>query len=788
ENVPCVLMRFDRQFRLTYLSAQSERYTAIPVARFIGRTNREVGMPAELCDRWEAAIERVFRTGTQEETEFDLAGPSGPRTFALKFAPEFGPDREIRYVLGVSSDITARKQAELALRATDAERALILSRTPFMFTRCSRDLRYRYASSAYAEMIGRTPEQIAGRPIVEVVGPEAFEFIRPYVERVLAGQSVEYEFQYRSPDQRTRWLSVVYMPEQDETGQVVGWIASIVDVTERKRMEDELELRARQARAQAARLQAVLDSAPAMIWIAEDRDCRCITGNHAACELMRAPPQANVSLTGPTPAPIRIFKDGRELAPHELPMQRAAATGQPLQELENDIHFADGTVRTLLGNVVPTYGPDGQPDGAIAAFVDVTEFKQLAREREALLNSERAARTEAERASRMKDDFVAVLSHELRNPLNIILGWVQLLRRTNAMPAEAFEGLEAIQSSGRMLADMISDLLDLSRITAGKLRMEVRAVEIEAVVREAAEAVRPTLESKGLELAIEIAEGISPVRGDPQRLRQVLWNLLSNAAKFTERGGVRVRACQQDGYIEISVADTGHGIEPEFLEHVFERFRQADASAARRHGGLGLGLSIVRSLVELHGGTVQAASPGRGQGATFTITLPVAAVTDTEQAEGEPHPAARKVGVELDGLTLEGLTILAVDDQRESLEMVKRVLEERRAHVIVASCACEGFNMLQRVRPDVLISDIGMPGEDGYTFLRRVRALPVECGGATPAVALTAFAGLDDRQRAIACGYQAHIPKPVDVAQLIATVAGLVNRIAYVPLEATSAE
>jgi CheY-like chemotaxis protein/anti-sigma regulatory factor (Ser/Thr protein kinase) len=323
---------------------------------------------------------------------------------------------------------------------------------------------------------------------------------------------------------------------------------------------------------------------------------------------------------------------------------------------------------------------------------------------------------------------------------------------------------------------MISDLLDLSRITAGKLRMQVRWVDIEAVVRDAVDALRPTLENKGLELAVEFAQGTSPIRGDPQRLRQVLWNLLSNAAKFTDRGGVQVRTRQQNGHVEISVTDTGTGIEPEFLAHVFERFRQADASAARRHGGLGLGLSIVRSLVELHGGSVSVSSPGRDQGATFTITLPVPEPTATER-RGAERGAAPKVDVELDGLSLEGITVLAVDDQRESLELVKRVLEERHAQVVVASCACSGFEMLERFRPDVLISDIGMPGEDGYAFLRRVRSLPLECGGATPAIALTAFAGFEDRQQAIACGYQAHVPKPIDVTCLVAAVAGLIGRV-----------
>jgi PAS domain S-box-containing protein len=438
----------------------------------------------------------------------------------------------------------------------------------------------------------------------------------------------------------------------------------------------------------------------------------------------------------------------------------------------------------LLGVLTTQWGVPHSPDQhdlwrldlLARQAADLIEYVRLNEQREQLLDSERAARSEAEHASRMKDEFIAVLSHELRNPLNAILGWAYILRRSRRAPQDVEQALDVIEKSGRTLTDMITDLLDMSRITGGKLHLDVQTLDLHAVVTAAIDVVRVAADAKGINLEVMCDAEIGQLRGDPNRLQQIICNLLTNAVKFTERGGrVRVEASKGDSGIVIRVSDTGQGIEPEFLPHIFERFRQEDASMSRKHGGLGLGLSIVRSLVEMHGGTVSAESGGKGQGATFTVTLPVSDVASDPTLGTAASDAVAVAGAEA---MLQGIKVLAVDDEPEALEVVKRVLEERLAQVFTARCAREGMELLQRARPDVLISDIGMPEEDGLQFMRRVRALGRQYGGGTPAIALTAYAGLDDRQRAMICGYQAHVPKPIDPAQLIGTVVALVAQTA----------
>lgn len=450
-------------------------------------------------------------------------------------------------------------------------------------------------------------------------------------------------------------------------------------------------------------------------------------------------------------------------------------------ESEFRVVWPDGSVHwvNLIGQAY-FKGLGGQRHAVrfIGTALDITTRKRLEEERDALLASERAARTEAERANRLKDEFVATLSHELRNPLNIILGWVQILERSERTPQEVSEGLKIIHGSGRVLADLISQLLDMSRITSGKLLLDMQTIDLGAVVEAALETAKPDIAAKELRLETAFDRAAGQARGDPNRLKQVVWNLLSNAVKFTPRGGlIRVETRRYGSRVEIRVSDTGQGIDPEFLPHLFERFRQEDASAARKHGGLGLGLSIARSLVEMHGGTISVESAGKGLGATFTISLPALAdAEDGAQTQDRSQAPGESTGAERAEAALDSFKILVVDDDRSSLEIVKRVLEERRATVFTAASARQGLELLQRFRPDVLISDIGMPEEDGYRFLRRVRALGADRGGSTPAMALTAFASPEDQHRAMICGYQAHLTKPIEAGRLIANVVRLLNQ------------
>lgn len=398
---------------------------------------------------------------------------------------------------------------------------------------------------------------------------------------------------------------------------------------------------------------------------------------------------------------------------------------------------------------------------------EIAERRRAEEYREALLVSERAARAEAERATRLKDEFVATLSHELRTPLNAIVGWASILR-SDRRTASVAQGMEVIERNAKAQAQMIEDLLDMSRIVSGKLRIDLQLIDPTAVLKAAVASIRPSADLKEIALHAVI-EPVGPIDSDAGRLQQIIWNLLTNAIKFTPRNGtVRVGLRQIDGQVEIEVSDTGQGIRPEFLPYVFDRFRQADASTTRRHGGLGLGLSIVKSLVEMHRGSVEARSDGDGLGAAFTVRLPLA----------RPQPGAlfkaERLGQPAE-LTLQGLRVLVVDDEPDARALARRVLEESGAHVVTVASALEALAVVGGdTVPSVVVSDIGMPDQDGYDLIRKMRALPGHAGR-VPAVALTALARAEDRQRALLEGYQTHVSKPVDPVELVAVIASVTD-------------
>lgn len=387
----------------------------------------------------------------------------------------------------------------------------------------------------------------------------------------------------------------------------------------------------------------------------------------------------------------------------------------------------------------------------------------------------RAAQAEGELASRMKDEFLATLSHELRTPLNAILGWSQLIRqRPDAQMIE--EGMSIIERNTRVQVQLIEDLLDMSRIISGKLRLEFEVIDVATFIDAAIETVEPAAKAKGVELR-KFVIGKNFVAGDVNRLQQVIWNLLSNAIKFTPSGGhVEVRAERRDSQIAISVADSGQGIKPEFLPHAFERFRQADGSTTRPQGGLGLGLAIVKHLVELHGGAVEAYSAGENQGSTFTILLPAAARVDHQSDHRFQSPDAITKAPDLGRESLSGIKVLVVDDEPDARDLLRRLLERRHAIVLTAGSALDGLQLLKEEKPDVLVSDIGMPMIDGYEFMAQIRSLGPGRGGDLPAIALTAFARAEDRARALHAGYTVHLSKPVEPANLIAIVASVTGR------------
>ncbi len=398
--------------------------------------------------------------------------------------------------------------------------------------------------------------------------------------------------------------------------------------------------------------------------------------------------------------------------------------------------------------------------------------KRVEEEKLALFERERAARMEAERASRLRDEFLATVSHELRTPLSSVLGWAQVLRRSLENEALRTQALDAIERGARAQARLIEDLLDMSRIISGKLRLEIQAVEIVPLVQAAVETVRPAAVAKGLRIDCLLDPRGGPIDGDPARLQQVLWNLLSNAVKFTPRDGkVEVRLQRLESHVEISVGDSGKGIAPEFLPFVFDRFRQEDTSTTRHQAGLGLGLAVVKHLVELHGGKVWAQSPGEGLGATFSLRLPIDAVHPGVQ-RGEPRDMPRAAAAGACGeVTLTGVRVLVVDDDLDACELLSRVLQDCGAVVVTATSGREALELLSEAAHDILVSDVGMPEMDGLDLIRRLRSQ----GRRLPAIALTAFARPQDRMQALAAGFDMHLAKPVEPQELIVVIAALLR-------------
>jgi PAS domain S-box-containing protein len=468
---------------------------------------------------------------------------------------------------------------------------------------------------------------------------------------------------------------------------------------------------------------------------------------------------------------IRIHKDGRRLniSLTISPVRDSSGRIIGAAKIAHDITMAKQADKALQQEL------EARKAAEAALRDSEARLKQVIAEREQLLQSERYARSEAERLSYIKDEFLATLSHELRTPLNAIQGWATLLRQREVPPEDRSRGLEAIDRNVRAQAQIVSDLLDMSRIISGKIHLEVQLISLHEVIHNSIEAVRASAEAKKLRIRTLLDSSVGLVRGDPNRLQQVLWNLLSNAVKFTPSGGrIRVVLERVNSHVEVIVEDTGIGIAPEFLPFVFERFRQQDPATTRRHGGLGLGLSIVKTLVELHGGSVRVKSGGENQGTTFTIALPVSHVSDADlERQRLPGLADPLEAIDLPGL--EGAAVLIVDDEPDGRQLMVRILETRGARVTAVAGGTEALDLLEHEHFDILVSDIGMPDLDGYELMRRARSLDQQRRGPIPAIAVTAYARAEDRQRSLLAGYQMHLSKPVEARELVAGIASLLH-------------
>jgi PAS domain S-box-containing protein len=461
----------------------------------------------------------------------------------------------------------------------------------------------------------------------------------------------------------------------------------------------------------------------------------------------------------------------------EVEVLARISRGDKVDHFETVRQAKDGRQLNISLTVSPVRNSHGQIIGASKVARDITARKRSEEERERLIAQVMAARRAAEEANRLKDDFLATVSHELRNPLNSIVGWAGLLSGGKLDEKKTARGIEAIIRAAQAQDQIINDLLDVSRIISGRLRLDVRSMKLIEVVESAIDNVRPAAEAKQISLQVMLDPAAGPASGDPDRLQQVFWNLISNAVKFTPRNGrIQIQSQRINSHSEVVISDTGIGIEPQFLPFVFDRFRQGDSGTNRQSTGLGLGLSIVRSLVEMHGGNVRVESKGKDMGSSFTVRLPILIAPQTID-DARVHPTVDELKSTDAGPSLEYLKVLVVDDEDGAREITAAILSEAQAEVRTAASAEEALQILDEWQPQVLVADIGMPDVDGYEFIRRVRARGAQRGGNIPAAALTAYARAQDRMRVLSAGFQIHIPKPIQPAELVTVVASLANRI-----------
>ncbi|HKG59874.1 MAG TPA: PAS domain S-box protein [Pyrinomonadaceae bacterium] len=741
---------------------------------------------------------------------------------SLTVSPIRVPNGEIIGASKIARDITEQLQARRAL--DEASQRLKLASTAARLGDWSWDAKTDIVklSQTAAEILGvPLSSNLTRTQIRELLNEEDREATKLAIDKALA-EHTDYDIECRvkRSDRSDAWVSAKGRGLYDEDGSVIGMLGLVQDISVRKANEEML-------REQAEALRTLNEIG------------KTISAELDLHNTVQAVTDAATELTGARFGSFfyNVLNDEgasymlytlagvpREAFAH-VPMPRAT-------DLFGPTFRGEGVVRIDNVRLDPRYGKNspyyGMPEGhlpvtsylavpvssrsgevlgglffghpAPGVFTERDEIivsglasqAAIAMDNARLYEAAKKARAEAEHAaaenerlykqaeesSRLKEEFLATISHELRTPLSAILGWARMLRLGQLSPENSAKALDTIERNARAQSQLVDDLLDVSRIITGKLRMDVRPAEPNSFIDAAVESVRPAAEAKGVRMQKVVDTGPVSIPGDPVRLQQVVWNLLSNAIKFTPRGGrVQIRSERVNSHLEIVVSDTGQGISPDFLPHVFDRFRQADQKTSRQHGGMGLGLAIVRHLVEMHGGTVRANSDGEGKGACFTVMLPISPVYQVDASGGRVHPGARDLLPPPDSADrLDGLRILAVDDEADTRELLRQGLEFLGAKVKVVGSAAEAIDSLRGSVPDILISDIGMPGTDGYDLIRQVRALPPDQGGKVPAIALTAYTRVEDRLQALRAGYDMHVPKPVELAELVAVAASVSRR------------
>jgi PAS domain S-box-containing protein len=750
----------------------AERLFGYQVNEIIGRSIT-ILIPADRQAEEAEILSRLRRGERIEHFETVRVTKSGRRLdISLSVSPIRDGSGTIVGAAKIARDITEQKRTAAALAAQREWYRVTLASIGDAVIASDHEGRVTFMNAVAERLTGWSQADAMSRPLSDVfpiINEETRAPVENPTEKVLRSGAIVALANHTVLIGRSgqEWpIDDSAAPILDDAGNILGVVLVFHDVTEQRRAHEAL---ARQRERFETTLASIGDGVIA-------------TDVHGRIEFMNAVAE---QLTGWRLADARgrkcdeVFRIVHETTRRPVPNPVTQVLHQDgFVGLANHtvLIAADGTERAIDDSGAPIREAGGELAGVVLVFRDVSDRRRLeaerqaaARERERLLTAERQARLEAEQANRVKDDFVAMLSHELRTPLSAILGWTQILQAKAPAEDALHHGLAVIERNTRAQSQLISDLLDISRIGSGKLVLDVKTVDLGEVLADSLETVRYSADDKGVILESH-TEPVNPIVGDPARLGQVMWNLLTNAIKFTPRGGrVDVTLHQAGSMAQLTVRDTGIGIRPEDLPRVFERFRQGGGATTGRHGGLGLGLSITKHLVELHGGTARAWSEGEGKGVVITIELPLIARSEGHRAEPEKAPALSE------GISLRGITVLVVEDEPDMRDLIQRTLEDHGAQVLAAASAPEGLRLLDS-GPDLLLSDIRLPEIDGYELIRRIRARE-DSHARMPAVALTAFARSEDRTRAIRPGFQSHLAKPFERSELVFTVASFAKLI-----------
>jgi PAS domain S-box-containing protein len=754
---------FDREGRFLYANQVLLDLWGVTAAEAIGKTMADLNYPVDVEQQVLDDLRRVLETGESVRNDTPYTNPAGVEGyFEYILSPVLAADGIIESVVGSSRDISDRKQVEEALHRSEERFQAFMNHSPAAYWITDRDGQILYLNETYFQMFQFVAQDVIGKTVHDLYATDvAQQFLANIQQAADTHQVVETtELAPRFDGTMGEFLVYKFPITHEPEGVLVGGVA--IDITDRKRAEATIVQR-------EAQFRQLADAMPQQVWITD------AGGNTQYVN------QQWTTYTGLTLEQTQdIHYALQVIHPDDFEMtsemwRTALATGTPYQAEFRLKHWATQTYRWFLSRAIAIRDAQGQIVQWFGTSTDIEEFRRAQIEREQLLQQEQIAREAAENANRLKDEFLAVLSHELRSPLNPILGWTRLLQNGKLPPARQNDALATIERNAKLQAQLIEDLLDISRIMQGKLALTAAPVSLAFVIAAAVETVRLAADAKSIQITLDLDPDVAPVSGDAARLQQVVWNLLSNAVKFTDSGGqvtVQLRRVTAAGDLgkamaQIRVSDTGQGISPQFLPHVFESFRQADGSTTRSFGGLGLGLAIVRQLVALHGGTVKAESSGEQQGATFLVQLPtlqaslIALEPTQAQATSDMH--------------LQKVQILLVDDDTDTRKFEAFLLEQQGATVLATASGSEALQALDRSLPDVIISDIGMPDIDGYTLMQQIRSRPPAQGGTIPALALTAYAAEVDQQKALQAGYQKHLTKPLEPAQLIQAIIALLR-------------